>query len=98
MKVLKIVSGKCFFYTDGGIDKPISDIGKDDLLKILDMIYLDEDYDIDSIDSDTEIYSDVERIIYESVYNKIKDFVSKVDELKLEVENEFKDVKEKYKY
>ena len=62
------------------------------------MIYLDEDYDIDSIDSDTEIYSDVERIIYESVYNKIKDFVSKVDELKLEVENEFKDVKEKYKY
>ena len=62
------------------------------------MIYLDEDYDIDPIDSDTEIYSDVERIIYESVYNKIKDFVSKVDELKLEVENEFKDVKEKYKY
>lgn len=98
MKVLKIVSGKCFFHTDGGIDKPISDIGKDDLLKILDMIYLDEDYDIDPIDSDTEIYSDVERIIYESVYNKIKDFVSKVDELKLEVENEFKDVKEKYKY
>lgn len=67
-------------------------------MKILDMIYLDEDYDIDPIDSDTEIYSDVERIIYESVYNKIKDFVSKVDELKLEVENEFKDVKEKYKY
>lgn len=98
MKVLKIVSGKCFFNTDGGIDKPISDIGKDDLLKILDMIYLDEDYDIDPIDSDTEIYSDVERIIYESVYNKIKDFVFKVDELKLEVENEFKDVKEKYKY
>ena len=43
MKVLKIVSGKCFFNTDGGIDKPISDIGKDDLLKILAMIDLDED-------------------------------------------------------
>lgn len=98
MKVLKIVNGKCFFNTDGVTDKPISDIGKDDLLKILDMIYLQEDYDIDAIDSDTEIYSDVERIIYESVYNKINDFISKVDELKLEVKNEYKDVKEKYNY
>lgn len=98
MKVLKIVNGKCFFNTDGATDKPISDIGKDDLLKILDMIYLQVDYDIDVIESDTEIYSDVERIIYESVYNKINDFISKVDELKLEVKNEFKDVKEKYNY
>ena len=98
MKVLKIVNGKCYFSTDGTTDKSISDIGKDDLLKILDMIYLQEDYDIDVIESDTEIYSDVERIIYESVHNKINDFISKVDELKLEVKNEFKDVKEKYNY
>lgn len=98
MKVLKIVNGKCFFSTDGVTDKPISDISKYDLLKILDMIYLQKDYDIDAIDSDTEIYSDVERIIYESVYNKINDFISKVDELKQEVKNEYKDVKEKYNY
>lgn len=98
MKVLKIVNGRCFFNTDGATDKPISDIGKEDLLKILNIIYREENYDIDPIDSGTEIYSDVEKIIYESVYNNINDFISKVDVLKLEVKNEFKDVKEKYNY
>ena len=98
MKVLKIVNGRCFFSTDGATDKPISDIGKEDLLKILNIIYQEENYDIDPIDSGIEIYSDVEKIIYESVYNNINDFISKVDVLKLEVKNEFKDVKEKYNY
>lgn len=98
MKVLKIVNGRCFFNTDGATDKPISDIGKEDLLKILNIIYQEENYDIDTIDSGIEIYSDVEKIIYESVYNNINDFISKVDVLKLEVKNEFKDVKEKYNY
>lgn len=98
MKVLKIVNGRCFFNTDGATDKHISDIGKEDLLKILNIIYQEENYDIDPIDSGIEIYSDVEKIIYESVYNNINDFISKVDVLKLEVKNEFKDVKEKYNY
>ncbi len=98
MKVLKIVNGRCFFNTDGATDKPISDIGKEDLLKILNIIYQEGNYDIDPIDSGIEIYSDVEKIIYESVYNNINDFISKVDVLKLEVKNEFKDVKEKYNY
>lgn len=96
MKVLKIVNGRCYFSTDGTTDKPISDIGKDDLLKILDMIYLEQEYEIDPIDSSTVIHNDVEKIIYESVYHKIKDFISKVQELRLEVENEFKEAKEKY--
>ena len=96
MKVLKIVNGRCYFSTDGTTDKPISDIGKDDLLKILDMIYLEKEHEIDPIDSSTVIHNDVEKIIYESVYHKIKDFISKVQGLRLEVENEFKEAKEKY--
>lgn len=96
MKVLKIVKGKCYFNIDGVTDKPISDIGKEDLLKILDIIYLEQEYEIDPFNTDTVIYNDVEKIIYKSIYNKINDFISKVQELRLEVDNEFKEVKEKY--
>lgn len=96
MKVLKIDSGKCYFNMDGDKDKPISDIGKEDLLKILDMIYLEQECEMDPINSDDEIYSDVERIIYASIYEKIKDFISKKQELQAEIETEFKETKEKY--
>ena len=96
MKVLKIVDGKCYFNTDGITDKPISDIGKEDLLKILDMIYLEKECEIDSFNSDIVIYSDVDKIIYESIYHKIIDFISKVQRLRVEVASEVKDVKEKY--
>lgn len=96
MKVLKIVNGKCFFSTDGITDKSISDIGKEDLLKILDIIYHDNEFEIDPYGDGTLIHNDVERIIYESIFNKINDFVSKVSNLKMEIENEFNEAKEKY--
>ncbi len=95
MKVLEIKNGKCYFNTDN-TSKPISDIGKNDLFKILDMIYSEKDCEIDKIDSNTEIHNDAEKIIYTSIYSKIEDFRSRIQEMKSEVKNEFKEVKEKY--
>lgn len=95
MKVLEIKSGKCYFNTDN-TRKPISDIGKDDLLKILDMIYSGKDCEFDQIDSTSDIHNDAEKIIYTSIYSKIEDFSSKVQSLRLEVKKEFAEAKEKY--
>lgn len=96
MKVLKIDNGKCYFSTDGNINKSICDIGKEDLLKILDVIYSDDECEIDEFGANIKINNDAERIIYESIYTGIIDYKSKINILKKEIENEFSKVIEKY--
>ena len=75
MKVLKISDGKCTFSIDGTSYKSICEINKQDLLKILDYIYKNDNYEIDMITSETVIYNEVEKIIYSSILLKIKDFI-----------------------
>ena len=96
MKVLKISDGKCTFSIDGTSYKSICEINKQDLLKILDYIYKNDNYEIDMITSETVIYNEVEKIIYSSILLKIKDFIENVQHLKSEIEDEFKIAKEKY--
>lgn len=98
MKVLKIENKKSYFSTDGSKYTPITDIGKDDIYKILDIIYNTSDYEMDEYNDSIEIANEVEKIIYKDIYNQFTSFESKKEVLSSEISNEFKSVKEKYQF
>ena len=97
MKVLKIEDKKCYFSTDGLNYTPIVDISKEDIYLILDIIYNDDGTIIDEADEDTEIVNDVEKIIYTNIYEQLEKFIQNKSTLKSEINDELKEVKEKYK-
>lgn len=96
MKVLKIEDNKCYYSIDGNNTKPITEISKDDIYKILDIIYNSSDFEIDEIKEDTKIDNEVEKIIYTNLYNQFKTFIDNKESIKSEIEDKFKDVIEKY--
>lgn len=96
MKVLKIDNKKCFYSKDGINYTPITDISKDDIYSILDIIYNSSDYIIDEITDQTEIVNDVEKIIYANIYEQLQSFIQNKETLKSEIESELKDVIDKY--
>ncbi|MBO5348565.1 MAG: hypothetical protein J6A89_01910 [Clostridia bacterium] len=96
MKILKIENKKSYFSTDGSNYTSITDIGKEDIYKILDIIYNNNDYEMDEYNDSVEIANEVEKIIYKDIYNQLISFASKKEILASEINNEFKTVKEKY--
>ncbi|MBQ4263392.1 MAG: hypothetical protein IJB83_04000 [Bacilli bacterium] len=96
MKVLKIENKKCFFSTDGSKYISITDIGKEDIYMILDIIYSDKDYEMDEYNENVEIVNDVEKIIYKDIYSQFSSFETKKDIFASEINDEFKAIKEKY--
>lgn len=91
MKVLKIDEGKCFFISKNGNYLPIVDISKDDIFYILNLIFENEDVELDE-SKDVEILNDVEKIIYINLEEQVNKFISEKNNLKIEIENEFKEV------
>lgn len=96
MKVLKIENKKCFFSTNGSKYTPITDIGKEDIYMILDIIYSGKDYEMDEYNDSVEIVNDVEKIIYKDIYSQFSSFETKKVILASEINDEFKSIKEKY--
>lgn len=99
MKILKIDSkGNCFYCIDGETDIPITNISKNDIYSLLEIIYNEPDCNnlIDDA-SKCHIPNEIERIIYQNIYEKIQTFIQNKNALKNEIENELKDVVSKYK-
>ena len=91
MKVLKIDDGKCYFLSANSNYLPIVDISKNDIFYILNLIYENEDAELDKSE-DIEILNDVEKIIYTNLEEQVNKFISEKSNLTIEIENEFKDV------
>ena len=96
MKVLKIDNKKCYYSIDGVNDKPISDISKEDIYAILNIIYSTDDYVFDEYNENVEIVNDVEKIIYANLYAQFNSFIDKKETLVEEINNELKNIKKKY--
>ena len=99
--LLKIEDNKVFFRTDK--DKEfvnLDEIGKDDILSIFKKIFLaKEDENLkdfaDEFNKDL-IGNDAHKIIYERLYNKIKELWENRSTIIGEIKNEFKEAEEKY--
>jgi len=101
MMLLKIEDNKVFFRTEK--DKEfvnLDEIGKDDILSIFKKIFLaKEDENLkdfaDEFNKDL-IGNDAHKIIYERLYNKIKELWENRSTIIGEIKNEFKEAEEKY--
>ena len=96
MKVLKIENKKCYYYTNGNDYIKITDITKEDIYAILGIIYSTDDYLLDSVEEQTEIENDVERLIYINIYNQLQTFIENIETLKSEIHNELDELVQKY--
>jgi len=94
MKILKI-KGKKSFYDIGQGEKTILDITKEDILKILEYIYENDDAEFDEY-SEEKIVNEAEKVIYSNLYNKFIDFIGKKDALNSEISMIFHELEEKY--
>lgn len=96
MKVLKIENKKCYYSTNGNDYIKITDITKEDIYAILGIIYSTDDYLLDSVEEQTEIENDVERLIYINIYNQLQTFIENIETLKSEIHNELDELVQKY--
>lgn len=95
MKVLKIENEECFYSVDGKKYDSIVDIGKDDIYKILNLVY-ESNVEMDEYNDEIKIKNEVEKLIYKDLYIQIYNFEKEVPSLKQEIEEEFKEAIEKY--
>ena len=95
MKILKYENNVSFLNVDG-VDKKILEITKDDILKVLEYIYNNDDVELEEFDKD-RIVNEAEKIVYENLYNKLNSFKENKQTLKNEIDDLFKDLEEKYK-
>lgn len=94
MKFLKIENNKGFYSVGAQSWKPIDEINKDDLFKLLDCA-LSDDFEMDSFCPE-DIGNPAHRIIYKNIYEKLTDLNGKRDRFKDESETVYKEAIEKY--
>lgn len=95
MKLLKCDNNTCYLNVNGK-DKKITEINKEDILDVLEYIYNNEDIEMEEY-NEKKIKNEAERIIYENLYSKFKDFNENKQTLKGEIEGIFKELEDKYK-
>lgn len=91
MIVLKINENHGLYVVDSE-DKSILSINKEDIYKLLNVIYSNDDITMDPIDETHIILNEAEKVIYESIYKYFIDFSSKKNEIKNEIDNEFSEL------
>lgn len=95
MKCLLIENGKGFYSLDGEHRFPLDQITKDDLLKMLDLI-IDYDVEMDEYD-DNLVQHAAHKIIYRSLYAKLKDLSNNKTRFKDESTSLYRSAIERYK-
>ena len=95
MKVLKIEGNKAKYLTKESVYKSVKDIGKDDIYNLLNIIYDEDNYEVDeNIDS---LLDPAEKIIYESLKENFKSFSSNKSALETEFNTILSSARNKYK-
>ena len=88
MIVLKVIKNHGLYVLNEE-EKSILNINKEDILKLLDVLYLSQDIIMDPLDDSHIILNEAEKVIYENIYKYFEEFISKKADLKNEIENEF---------
>jgi hypothetical protein len=92
MKYLRIESKKGEFW-NGEEYKSISEIGKKDLLNLLDCV--DDDFKVDSFEEEL-ILDPAQKIVYKNVVQKFEDFLENKGQFDTEVEGLYQSAISKY--
>ena len=93
MQVLKIENNHGYYILNFK-QKEITEINKDDLFDLLEIIYENEDIIMDEINDQSQILNDAEKVIYKNIYEYFVSFLSSKDVIKNEIENEFQSIRE----
>ncbi len=97
MKCLRIKNGIVQFRNDEGKYVEVDQIGKDDILYLLDVI-TDEDQEFDMDDyNENEIKNPAHKIIYQNLSEKFKELINNKSQFLDESEALYKDALQKYK-
>ena len=96
MKILRIEAGKAEFSTNGQDSRIITDIGKDDIVLMLDRI-LNGKVEIDSETEDIRINNPAEKIIYNNLKEKFEGFIKHSDEIVSEITSIFEPIDSRLK-
>ena len=91
MIVLKVIKNHGLYVLNEE-EKSILNINKEDILKLLDVLYLSHDIILDPLDDSHIILNAAEKVIYENIYKYFEEFISKKADLKNEIENEFSEL------
>ena len=91
MIVLKVIKNHGLYVLNEE-EKSILNINKEDILKLLDVLYLSQDIIMDPLDDSHIILNEAENVIYENIYKYFEEFISKKADLKNEIENEFSEL------
>ncbi len=97
MKYLKIESGKGYFLQEDNLNwQEIDQIGKDDILRFLDVITAnDNSFEMDKIEGNS-LQNEAHKIIYNNLWQKFNEMLDDRDRFSDESESLFKDAFEKY--
>lgn len=93
MKILEIKDGKGYFQKESEMVE-LDQIGKDDLLILLDKAIADE-FEMDEYDVE-KLHNKAHQIIYKHLYQKFDELKQNKDRFKDESEQAYKDAIEKY--
>ena len=78
MKYLTINNGKGYFIVNSADteEKEISEISKEDLMKLLDLCLSEDDFEMDEFDANT-LHNRAHQVIYKNIYIKLMDVRNK---------------------
>ena len=94
MKVLKRNNNKGYYVLNNE-DFQIIDIDKDDIFKILNVIYgCDDEIEMDEENDQNKILNEAEKVIYKGIYEYLNSFIDKKADIKKEIEEEFSEIRE----
>ena len=97
MKYLKIKNNNVYFVNPEGEEKEIDDIGKEDILYLLnEATSEDVEFEMDVIEEDN-IRNEAHKIIYTELYKKFVELIKNKDRFIDESTNLYKDAFNKYK-
>ena len=86
MKVLKIENNHGYYILDGN-QYEIIDINKDNIFKLLNIIYDNEDITLDRIDDKNQILNEAEKIIFEGIFEYLNNFIKQKENIKKEIDD-----------
>lgn len=95
MKLLSIRDSKGYFLAEGGEYEPLDQIGKEDLLRLVDLT-LTTDSEMDDYDASL-LQNQAHQIIYENLWSKLRDLATRKTEFLDESKRLFLTEYERYK-
>lgn len=94
MKVLEINNNKGYYVLNGE-KYEIIDIDKDNLFKVLNVIYeSDDEIKMDEECDQNKILNEAEKVIYNGIYQYLVSFINERSNIKKEIDEQFFEIKE----